>query len=111
MSLVTVEFFEHADPEAAIPVQAQAGQSLMRAGLAAGIEGIAADCGGTLTCATCHVMVRQPWLGQLPPLSPDEDSMLDYAASTRQPGSRLACQIVLEPRMDGMQIDLPPTQY
>jgi len=37
--------------------------------------------------------------------------MLDYAASPRQPNSRLSCQLVLTPAMDGVEIDLPPTQY
>ena len=31
------------------------GKSLMAAAVAAGVDGIAADCGGLLTCATCHV--------------------------------------------------------
>jgi 2Fe-2S ferredoxin len=111
MALITIEFFEHSDPAAGIHVQAETGKTLMRAGVAAGLEGIAADCGGTLTCATCHVRVREPWLSRLPPLTPDEDSMLDYAASARSAGSRLACQIRLEDALDGMQVDLPPTQY
>ena len=61
-------------------IEAKAGQNLMKAAVHANIEGVAADCGGTLTCATCHVMVREPWLSQLPSMSDDEDGMLDFAA-------------------------------
>jgi 2Fe-2S ferredoxin len=83
----------------------------MKAALSGNIDGVAADCGGTLTCATCHVMVREPWLSKLPAMKDDEDGMLDFAASARQSNSRLACQIELTDALDGMQIDLPATQY
>ena len=88
-----------------------AGRSMMEAAVDAGLRGIAADCGGMLTCATCHVMVREPWLSQLPAITDDEDGMLDFAACARQANSRLSCQITLTQEMDGMQIDLPASQY
>jgi len=44
-------------------------------------------------------------------MSEDEDGMLDYAAAERQPTSRLSCQITLTPELDGLVVDLPPTQY
>ena len=56
-------------------------------------------------------MVDAAWLDKLPPLSEDEDSMLDYAAVARQPNSRLSCQIKLSPELDGLVVDLPSTQY
>ncbi|TDQ44459.1 2Fe-2S iron-sulfur cluster-binding protein [Tepidicella xavieri] len=92
-------------------VQARPGQSLMQAAIAANAPGIEADCGGLLTCATCHVYVREPWHAQLPPPSADEDSMLDFSAAERRPNSRLSCQIALTPALDGLVVDVPPTQY
>ena len=56
-------------------IQAQPGQSLMKAAVDAGIQGIEADCGGTLTCATCHVMLDAPWADRLPPPVADEHDM------------------------------------
>lgn len=109
--MINIVIFESATDTQGTTVQGKPGQSLMKAAVAANIDGVAADCGGTLTCATCHVMVREPWLSQLPAISADEDSMLDYAASPRQPNSRLSCQINLTDALDGMQIDLPATQY
>lgn len=86
-------------------------QSLMKAAVDANVKGIEADCGGTLTCATCHVMVDAPWTEKLPPASPDELDMLDFAASPVQPTSRLSCQIRLTPELDGLVVHLPASQH
>lgn len=109
--MIHITLFENAQDAQGKTITAQPGQTLMKAAVAADIDGIAADCGGTLTCATCHVMVREPWLSQLPAITDDEDGMLDFAASARQPNSRLSCQIKLTQEMDGMQVDLPASQY
>jgi ferredoxin, 2Fe-2S len=93
------------------PISGRVGRSLMQAAVDAGIDGIAADCGGSLTCATCHVIVDAAWLAQLPPRSGDEDAMLEMTAHPRQPGSRLSCQIRLSDELDGLAAQLPPTQY
>lgn len=93
--------------ELAAPV----GQSLMRAATDAGVDAIAADCGGTLACATCHVFVAPEWLGRLPPPSADEDAMLELTAAPRRPNSRLSCQIVLDAGLDGFTAELPEMQY
>lgn len=53
---------------------------------------VAHDCGGSLACASCHVIVREG-LGQLSPASEDEQDILDRASLT-EPGSRLACQAI-----------------
>ncbi len=95
----------------AYDIEGKPGQSLMKAALAGSVDGIAADCGGCCTCATCHVIVDEAWRAKLPPTSDDEEAMLDMAAHPREPGSRLACQIALKPELDGLQARLPPTQY
>jgi 2Fe-2S ferredoxin len=87
------------------------GQSLMRAATAAGVDGIAADCGGCMTCATCHVFIDPGWLDRLPAPSADEDAMLEATAMPRQPNSRLSCQISLDASLDGLVATLPETQY
>ena len=87
------------------------GQSLMRAALAAGIDGIAADCGGVLSCATCHVVVASAWAARLPAPGADEDAMLEMTAAPREQNSRLSCQIVLTPELDGLAVRLAATQY
>jgi iron-sulfur cluster assembly protein len=55
---------------------------------------LAHECGGTLACATCCVIVREG-LEHLSPASEDEIDML-VRVSASAPGSRLACQAVGE---------------
>jgi 2Fe-2S ferredoxin len=92
-------------------IETSPGQSLMKAAVDANVQGIDADCGGTLTCATCHVMVDAPWAALLPEASPDERDMLDFAASPVLPESRLSCQIPLTPLLDGLVVRLPASQH
>lgn len=92
-------------------IQTPTGQSLMKAAVDADVRGIEADCGGSLTCATCHVMLDEPWIARLPAAIADERDMLDFAASPVEPGSRLSCQIRLAPELDGMVVRLPAQQY
>lgn len=92
-------------------IRARPGQSLMQAAVDARLGAIAADCGGTLTCATCHVMFDEPWASQLPPARADEQEMLQFAAAPLEPGSRLSCQIQLTPALDGLVARTPSQQY
>ena len=111
--MITVHFVSIASDGARheTSVQTRPGRSLMDAASDAGIDGIAADCGGLLTCATCHVKVKQEWLEQLPPASNDEQAMLEFTAVPRHKNSRLSCQIQLTEALDGMTVELPATQY
>ena len=92
-------------------LEGKSGASLMQAAVAANVAGIEADCGGLLTCATCHVYVREPFAGRLPPPSGDELGMLEFTAAARKANSRLSCQIALAPDLDGLTVDLPDTQH
>jgi 2Fe-2S ferredoxin len=108
---VTVKIFAHHGALDWQELAAPVGASLMRAAVDAGIDGIAADCGGSLICATCHVIVDPAWSDRLPAPSADELSMLEMTAAERCPTSRLSCQITLQPALDGLSVQLPPTQY
>lgn len=107
--MITIRFI-HAD-ERVQDIQTEPGQSLMKAAVDANVAGIEADCGGSLTCATCHVIVSPEWAGRLPPAVADEVDMLDFASSPVEPGSRLSCQIRLQPDLDGLVVRLPATQH
>ena len=87
------------------------GKTLMEAAVAAGIDGIAADCGGLLTCATCHVHVAPAFLSLLPPPDSEELAMLAFTAEPTLPNSRLSCQIKLTAELDGLTLELPNSQY
>ncbi len=86
------------------------GVSAMQAAQNAGIDGIVAECGGSMMCATCHVYVREPWAAKLPPMTATEHEMLTMTVSERRPSSRLSCQIVLSAALDGITLDLPEKQ-
>ena len=87
------------------------GENVMRGALYNGIAGIVGECGGALSCATCHCYVDAEWLDRLPPLSTEENDLLDSAAAARKPNSRLSCQIVMGADLDGLRVALPETQY
>lgn len=91
-------------------VAASAGLSLMQVATTAGVPGIIGECGGSCSCATCHVYLEPSELGLVPPMEPGESDMLDFAASPREAGSRLGCQVVVTAQMEGLRVRLPETQ-
>jgi ferredoxin, 2Fe-2S len=111
--MITIHFiaFNAQSSGAIATLKADSGQSLMQAAVDANLPGIEADCGGLLTCATCHVHVREPFAGLLPPPDAEEDAMLEFTATPRTTGSRLSCQIHLTPELDGLTVDLPASQH
>lgn len=92
-------------------INAKIGKSLMEAATAANVDGIAADCGGLMTCATCHVYVEEPFASQLGTPDAEEIAMLAFTAEKHQPNSRLSCQIKLTAELNGLTVKLPATQY
>jgi 2Fe-2S ferredoxin len=91
-------------------IDAPAGASLMQTATANLIPGIIGECGGELSCATCHVYVDQQWLGALAALSPDEQDMLEATSEEPTGASRLCCQITLDDSLDGLVVQIPKTQ-
>ena len=66
---------------------------------------IKAECGGSCTCATCHVYVGEAWLHRLPPISHDEDDLL-YTTPDKRSNSRLSCQILCSDDLDGLEVTI-----
>src|ERR1700722_12997809 len=93
----------------AITLDAQPGMSLMRVAMNAELEGIEAQCGGMCVCATCHCYVLEG-LDKLRPPSEDERLMLSNVASEQRPNSRLSCQVMIEPILDGLTVAFPDRQ-
>jgi 2Fe-2S ferredoxin len=90
-------------------VRATPGDSVMETAVRHGVPGIVAECGGSLSCATCHVFVDASDLPSLPAMDEMEDEMLYGAATDRRVTSRLSCQIRVEASMD-LHVTTPPTQ-
>jgi 2Fe-2S ferredoxin len=91
-------------------VEVAGGETLMRAALDHAIEGILGECGGACCCATCHLYLDDASIPQVPPIRDMEEQMLEYVAAPRQDRSRLACQIVVTPAMEGLTVYLPSAQ-
>lgn len=91
-------------------VDAPEGWNLMEAAFHNGVEGIEAECGGSCTCATCHVYVDEGYLDKLKPIQPNEDEMLECVAAERRPTSRLSCQVEITEALDGIVVNVPETQ-
>ena len=89
-------------------VELRLGQSLMRACIEANVEGIQADCGGCLSCATCHIYLESSC--PLPEPNADELDMLEAVAAPRRASSRLSCQVHVNETLEGAVITIPETQ-
>ncbi|OLL18721.1 MULTISPECIES: 2Fe-2S iron-sulfur cluster-binding protein [unclassified Rhodococcus (in: high G+C Gram-positive bacteria)] len=76
-------------------VEGVVGDSVMQTAVRNGVAGIVGQCGGVLSCATCHVFLAPDEMDNFPAPSADEDEMLDCAATDREDTSRLSCQLTL----------------
>ncbi len=83
------------------------GQSLMEAAVANNIPDVIGECGGCLSCATCHVFIDPAWADKTGEVGDFEDAMLDATEVERTPTSRLSCQIVMAPSLDGLHLIVP----
>jgi 2Fe-2S ferredoxin len=66
-----------------------------------------AECGGACACATCHVHVDEEWAARLPQPIDDEVDRLDDAFEVTE-ASRLSCQLLVTPELDGLRLRLAP---
>lgn len=86
------------------------GQSVMRVATSNLVDGIIGECGGDLSCATCHVFVDEVSWRTLPPKTPEEDDMLAVTAVEPTEFSRLSCQIKCSESLDGIVVHIPKAQ-
>jgi len=92
-------------------VDAPIGLSVMEIARKAGINDIEGACGGSLACATCHVIVHPDWYPKVTPadgIAIEEEDMLDLAFDLTKT-SRLSCQILMSEALDGLIVALPGT--
>lgn len=90
-----------------IDVEAAEGVSVMEAIRDAGIDEMLALCGGCCSCATCHIQVDPAFVDRLPPMSEDENDLLD-SSEHRTENSRLSCQIIYTADIDGLKVSIAP---
>ncbi|KAJ8345129.1 hypothetical protein SKAU_G00293220 [Synaphobranchus kaupii] len=88
-----------------IPVKAKVGDNVLFLARKHGID-LEGACEASLACSTCHVYVKADYYDKLPQPEEREDDMLDMAPMLQE-NSRLGCQIILMPELDGIQLTLP----
>ena len=99
------------DPhEQVIEVTFEPGETILQATYRAGVVGILAECGGGCSCATCHVILNHTWDATLVGPSSQEADMLAFAIDPT-PHSRLACQVELSDKHDGLSLTVVKRQY
>jgi 2Fe-2S ferredoxin len=107
--MAVVTYVEH--DGARYEVTVADGASVMEGAVGAGVEGIVAECGGGLACATCHCYVDEAWPDRVGPPSEVETAMLDFSPIEKKAGSRLSCQIIVSDALDGLVVHLPEAQF
>ncbi len=90
-----------------INVDVKDGLNLMEAATASNVPHIEGECGGCLSCATCHVFVDPEWFTKTGDIDDIEDTMLEMTDVEREDHSRLSCQIVASPALDGLVLYVP----
>lgn len=80
--------------------------SVMEAALLGGIPHILGTCGGIRSCATCHVIVAEPWAKAAGQAGEEENELLEGVGG-RKPGSRLGCQVKISDALDGIVVEVP----
>ncbi|KAJ0033001.1 hypothetical protein NQD34_000108 [Periophthalmus magnuspinnatus] len=88
-----------------IPVKAKVGDNVLYLAHKNGVD-LEGSCEASLACSTCHVYVNADYYDKLPEPEEREDDMLDMAPLLQQ-NSRLGCQIIITPELDGIELTLP----
>ncbi|MDX1504626.1 MAG: 2Fe-2S iron-sulfur cluster-binding protein [Spongiibacter sp.] len=101
--------FESHDGSERTELELSPGGSVMEAAAANNIDGILADCGGSMVCGTCHAFVSPEWFEKLPEQSEMESALLEYVPDPR-PNARLCCQLEVSDAIDGITFTLPESQ-
>lgn len=98
--------FVSADGSETREVEAREGARLLEIAQNDG-QPLEGTCEGQMACSTCHVIVAAEDFARLPRASEEEEDMLDLAIGATRT-SRLACQILLTPALDGLTVRIPP---
>ncbi len=107
MGAVKITFVDSTGTEKVVE-DADVGDSMMQIATANGVTGILGECGGGCACGTCHIYVDAAWQDVVGAPDDIEDMTLDMVYETRQPNSRLCCQITVSEQMDGLRVTVAP---
>ncbi len=88
-------------------LEARAGLSVMEIIREGRLDELLALCGGSCSCATCHVFVAEADLARTGPATADELDLLD-SSDHYESNSRLSCQIAFTDALDGLRVTIAP---
>lgn len=88
-----------------IAIESEPRRSVMEVMRHENIDEVLALCGGCRSCGTCHVHIDPAMMGSMPPMSSDEDELLEKSLH-RTPYSRLSCQIPFNEKVDGLRLTI-----
>jgi 2Fe-2S ferredoxin len=91
-------------------IEGKGGDTVMQTAVRNGVPGIVGECGGVLSCATCHVFVDEADFARLEPMGDLEAEMLEGAAEDPRECSRLSCQITLSEQLGALHVTTPEYQ-
>jgi 2Fe-2S ferredoxin len=106
--MIRVTFILH--DERMIEAAGEAGDSLMEVATRHHVPGISGDCGGCVSCGTCHAYLDAAFAERLPPADANETEMLDNVLDPTA-DSRLTCQVRLGPELDGITVRVPEPMF
>lgn len=89
-------------------IEGAEGETLMELARDNGVDGILGDCGGSCSCATCHVYVDPAWTEAVGKPDDVEDMALEMVYDAVKDNSRLCCQIQVKPELDGIRVKVAP---
>lgn len=75
-------------------IDVPAGQSVMDGSVRNNLPGIVAECGGSCSCATCHVYLDDSMSDGFDPPTDEEIELVEFLEAVR-PNSRLSCQLIV----------------
>ena len=87
-------------------VDVPTGQSIMDGSVRNNLPGIVAECGGSCSCATCHVHLAPEFADLFGEATDEERDLLEYAEDVDE-RSRLSCQLIVNAGCDGVRVIVP----
>nr|WP_312033804.1 MULTISPECIES: 2Fe-2S iron-sulfur cluster-binding protein [unclassified Rhodococcus (in: high G+C Gram-positive bacteria)] len=89
-------------------IDVPAGRSIMDGSVRNNLPEIIAECGGSCSCATCHVILDEDSAGLFDEATDEERDLLEYLEGARS-HSRLSCQLIVNGQCDGVRVVVPDT--
>jgi len=68
-------------------------------------------CGGTCTCATCHLYVKPEDLDKIENKKDEEIKTLEIRGYKPEKNSRLACQIIVKPEHENIEVSIAEDSF